>query len=219
MSFNFIAPLYDSLAALMFGHTLKLAGQWCVERVPPHSRVLVLGGGTGTLLPRLLQTNPQRVLYLEASDTMLHMAQQKIGKSSANERIVFRHGTETDLEQGERYDAILLPFVLDLYPESTLTGRLLPCLLEHLTEPGALLICDFDQPKTTWQRLQLWMMIRFFRVVACIDASRLPNWPQVLQQAGLVETQSATLRRGQIRMGSWQRVIPAPAPGTPPATR
>ena len=213
MSFDFIAPLYDRLATLVFGNALTVAQHWCAERVPLHSRVLVLGGGTGALLPRVVAAQPKQVLYLEASAAMLGLAQQRMDKQAGSELLHFRHGTEADLTSGEVFDVIVLPFVLDLYPEITLSRQLLPRLLRALTETGVLVVCDFDQPSAPWQRLQLWIMIRFFRVVAGIGISRLPNWPRVLQRAGLDETQQTVLRHGQLRMGCWQRTTRSPAPG------
>jgi tRNA (cmo5U34)-methyltransferase len=217
MSFDFIAPLYDRLATLVFGNTLTVAQQWCAERVPLHSRVLVLGGGTAALLPRVMAAQPQRVLYLEASAAMLDLARQRMEGSPATELIDFRHGTEADLTAHDVFDVIMLPFVLDLYTEQTLSRQLIPRLIRALAEPGMLLICDFEQPKTRWQRLQLWTMIRFFRVVADLDIRQLPDWPTLLLQIGFVDMEHTFLRNGQVRLGRWHRAIPFPAPGIPPS--
>lgn len=217
MSFDFIASGYDRLARLVFGNTLTMAWQWCARRVPPHSRVLVLGGGTGALLPRVMDAQPQRVLYLEASVKMLRLAQERMGNSADNELLEFRHGTEADLNADEVFDVILLPFVLDLYSEHTLSRQLIPRLLRALTETGMLLVCDFNQPEVYWQRLQLWVMIRFFRVVANIEITQLPNWTTLLQQAELVDIEHAFLRNGQVRMGRWHRATRSPTPGILPS--
>lgn len=219
LSYDTIAPVYDWLAGLVFGSSLRRAQDWCAEQAAPGSRVLVLGGGTGSLLLPLLATKPGSVLYLEASAQMLARAQRRVVNSTDSQRIVFCHGTERDLAEGDTFDLLILPFVLDMYTETTLTTALLPRLQLALGPAGALAVADFDQPHTRWQRLQLWAMIRFFRVVAGIETSRLPQWPQVLQQAGFVEVDRATLRRGQVRMGRWQRVTPSPTPGILPLMR
>ncbi len=217
MSFDFIAPGYDRLAALVFGNTLTTAQQWCAERVPLRSRVLVLGGGTGALLPRVMAAQPQRVLYLEASVKMLRLAQERMVNTADSELLEFRHGTEANLTTGEVFDVITLPFVLDMYTEHTLSRQLIPRLLRALTETGTLLVCDFNQPQGYWQRLQLWVMIRFFRVVANIEITQLPNWPLLLQQVGFVEIEHTFLRNGQVRMGRWHRATVSLTPDTPPS--
>lgn len=219
MSYDTIAPVYDWLAGLVFGSSLRRAQDWCAAQAKPGSRVLVLGGGTGSLLLPLLVAEPASVLYLEASAQMLALAQRRVVNNPESQRIVFQQGTEGDLADGDTFDLIILPFVLDMYTETTLTTALLPRLVRALVPAGALAVADFDQPHTRWQRLQLWAMIRFFRVVAGIETHRLPQWAQVLQQAGFVETDRANLRQGQLRMGRWQRATPSPVPGTPLSTR
>ncbi|MBO0929634.1 class I SAM-dependent methyltransferase [Fibrella aquatilis] len=202
MSFDFIAPVYDRLARLVFGRALRTAHAWCVARIPAGGRVLVLGGGTGHFLPQLLARKPARIVYVEASVAMLRQAQARL--SAQPDNLLFHHGTEATLPTEAPFDLILLPFILDLYPESRLSGQFLPRLRSLLTPGGALLICDFDQPQSRWQRAQLWLMIWFFRAVAQIEITQLPNWPVIIQQAGFVEIERAYLRNGQIRMGVYE---------------
>lgn len=203
MSFDFIAPIYDKLSQLVFGRALLNAQQAAWWQVPPERDVLILGGGTGTLLPRFLHDKrPRRVLYLEASAAMLQRAQQTVAPPSPVE---FRHGTEALLEPTDQFDAILLPFVLDLYPDATLQTQLVPRLLAALRPNGALYISDFGQPRTWPQRAIMTTMLLFFRAVARIPVQRLPDWPTVLTQLGLVEQQSQTFRGGQLRAGRWVR--------------
>ena len=215
MSFDLIAPVYDRLARLVFGNTLDSAQAWCVDGVPAGSCVLVLGGGTGRFLPDLLARKPALIVYVEASAAMLSRAQARFPELPENLR--FQRGTEVSLVADGSFDLILLPFILDLYPDSRLTAQFLPRLLRLLTNEGALLVCDFDRPTAWWQQGQLWLMIRFFRLVAHIEIKKLPNWPAALRQAGFVETERAGLRNGQVRMGAWHRATPVPAPGTPPS--
>lgn len=216
MTFDFIAPLYDRLAQLVFGRALLAAQQAAWGLVPTGGDVLILGGGTGTLLPAFLgDKRPRRLLYLEASAAMLQRAQQRIPPDA---RVEFRHGTEATLRPADQFDAILLPFILDLYPETTLRTQLLPPLLAALRPGGALYICDFDQPRSPWQRFVMTLMVAFFRLVARIPGRRLPDWATVLVQAGFVEQQRQTFRHGQLRAGRWVRAATAVrAPGAPPS--
>ncbi|CCH01157.1 methyltransferase type 12 [Fibrella aestuarina BUZ 2] len=216
MTFDFIAPVYDKLAQLVFGRALLTAQQAAWWQVPAGSDVLILGGGTGTLLPRFLRDKrPQRVLYLEASAAMLQRAQQTAANPS---QVEFRYGTEASLEPTDQFDAILLPFVLDLYPNATLQAQLVPRLLAALRPNGALYISDFGQPRTWQQRAVMAAMLLFFRVVARIPVRHLPDWPAVLTRLGLVEQQSQTFRGGQLRVGRWVRAATVvPGPAAPPS--
>ncbi|MEZ0606992.1 class I SAM-dependent methyltransferase [Fibrella sp. WM1] len=216
MTFDFIAPVYDSLAQLVFGRLLLSAQRAAWWLVPAGGDVLILGGGTGTLLPQFLaDKQPRRLLYLEASAAMLKRAQQHVPEALTVE---FRHGTEASLEPTDQFDAILLPFVLDLYPEPTLQAQLLPRLLAVLRPGGALYVCDFDQPRTWQQRALMGTMITFFRFVAGIPVRRLPNWSAVLTQLGLVAEQPQTFGRGLLRAGRWVRIVTvAPALSAPPS--
>ena len=211
MSFDLIAPVYDWLASLVFGDSLTGAQAYAVSQVATGSRVLVLGGGTGRFLPRLLARHPARIIFVEASAAMLRRAQKQWPVPPHN--LHFQYGAEADVAATDGFDVIFLPFVLDLYTEAVLSAQVLPTLKRLLANEGTLLVCDFDRPKTRWQQLQLWTMIRFFRLVAGIDIHHLPDWPRLLQQAGFREMTQTMFRHGQVRTGEWRRsVIPAQVP-------
>lgn len=202
MTFDLVAPVYDLLARLAFGRSLIRAQQWGIEQVNSGSHVLMLGGGTGATLPGLMARQPAHILYVEASVAMLKRARQRTRPEAP---ITFIHGTETDVAIDEQFDVILLPFVLDLYPIDALQTRMLPRLLKALKPNGQLIVTDFDQPDTYWQRAYMWLMLRFFRLTANISVRQWTNWPNALRQAGLVEQAGRLFRGGQVRSGCWLR--------------
>lgn len=211
MTFDFVAPVYDWLARLVFGQTLLTAQQAAWQPMRSGAGVLVLGGGTGAFLPVLLsQKRPCQLLYVEASVAMLNRA--RFAPDAGG--VEFRHGTETSLRPGESFDYILLPFVLDLYPPDDLRQRLLPRLLAALRPGGALIVTDFDRPQTAWQRGQLRLMIWFFRLTANIPVCTWTDWPQALRDAGLTEQHPRLFRQGQLRAGCWVRSGGAATPAT-----
>lgn len=218
MSFDFVAPVYDGLARLVFGRSLLRAQRAAGRAMNRGADVLVLGGGTGALLPQLLaQKQPRWLLYVEASETMLSRAQARV---ASNSPVEFRHGTETALRPGEQFDYIVLPFVLDLYPPADLHQHLLPRLVAALKPGGALLVTDFDRPRTIGQRLQFALMLLFFRLTARIPVRQWTDWPQALRRAGLSEQHAQLFRSGQVRSGSWVRsATAAPAPAARRAVR
>jgi ubiquinone/menaquinone biosynthesis C-methylase UbiE len=54
-NFDFIAPYYDFLSKLIFGKRLRIAQTSLLSKIPRHQRILLVGGGTGWILPELLQ--------------------------------------------------------------------------------------------------------------------------------------------------------------------
>jgi len=202
MTFDPVAPFYDSLAALAFGRSLVRAQEWGIAQVRSGCRVLILGGGSGVTLPSLLACTPTQVVYVEASAAMLLLAQQRVPPGAP---VTFLLGTEADVPNHESFDYILLPFVLDLYPAVALESGMLPALLRILRPTGQLIVTDFARPVTYWQRAYMWLMLRFFRITTGIPARHWTNWPAALTTLGLVEQRGQSFRRGQVRSGCWAR--------------
>ena len=181
MSFNFVAPIYDLLASLVFGRTLRLAQVALLRHLPQHVSVLLLGGGSGWLLEQVLtQCQPTQVLYLDASERMLALTRHRIRKHPQREVVTLRHGTEATLSANEQFAIILTPFVLDLFPAEILNRQLVPRIHKALAVNGYWLITDFVPTTVWWHRWLTSAMYRFFRLTAGVEARQLPNWSQLL---------------------------------------
>lgn len=186
-NFNWIAPVYDALAFLVFGHKLQQAQRVNLNRVPAQASVLLVGGGTGWLLEQLLANcHTQRIVYLETSSEMIRRANQRIVRKALPGTVEFRVGDETSLADNERFDVIITPFVLDLFTEKTLRSHFIPHLLRVLKPTGSWLVTDFVNPPVWWQKALLWVMIHFFRWTAGIETKQLANWQQCLLDANLL---------------------------------
>ncbi len=211
MSFDLVAPVYDWLARLVFGYQLERAQSvWLDAAEPAGATVLIVGGGTGFLLDALLADptrRPARIVYLEASARMLQQASRRLTHPDRNARpligqVTFRLGDETTLWWGEQFDIVLLPFVLDLYPEAYLREQFIP-RLQAVTYPGGQwLVADFVETPSWRHRLLRWTMFRFFRGLSGIPARQLPDWPQLLTDAGMrvvIQNQSGMVRSVQLQ--------------------
>ncbi|WP_332369451.1 class I SAM-dependent methyltransferase [Spirosoma telluris] len=107
-NFDWIAPVYDTLAFIVFGHRLKQAQVVFLNRIPPTASVLIVGGGSGWLLEQILRKRePKQVVYLETSAQMLALASQRIVRKALVGSVDFRVGDETSLQPDERFDVIL----------------------------------------------------------------------------------------------------------------
>ncbi|GAB3497243.1 hypothetical protein GCM10027341_17320 [Spirosoma knui] len=186
-NFDWIAPVYDALAFVVFGRRLQRAQTVYLNDIPSGLSVLIVGGGSGWLLEQLLvRCKPERVVYLELSGQMVARASRRMLRKALPGTVDFRVGDETALRPDERFDLILTPFLLDLFEESTLQTQLIPRLQESLAPSGRWVVTDFVQPPAWWQKVLLWSMIRFFRLTAGIETRKLANWQNCLQAAGLV---------------------------------
>ena len=202
--FDGIAPFYDALSRLVFGNSLREAQAHWLGSVPKKADILVLGGGSGWLLSRILAVcDPQTVLYIDASPVMISLARTKVNNDS---RVDFRVGTETAIRASDRVHILFTPFVLDLFTEERLQTQILPRLLDCLHNHGYWFCCDFDQPVFWWQRLLLWAQYRFFRTLSHIEAHQLPNWLTLLNSLpSLRQGGSKAFFGKMILSGYWQK--------------
>ncbi|MCR5886909.1 class I SAM-dependent methyltransferase [Hymenobacter sp. J193] len=186
--FDRVAAFYDPLARLVFGRSLQRAQLRALAHLPsgaPH--VLIIGGGTGWVLPELLRRCPgARVLYLEASGQMLQRAQATLHQHCPAHlsQVQFRVGTEAALQPQEQFDAVLTFFFLDLFD----LPRLRPLLarLHQARRAGSpWLLADFAPPRTWWQRGMLRLMYWFFGLTTGISGRQLPPIRAELARLGL----------------------------------
>lgn len=192
--FDRLAPVYTGLTKLVFGNSLDEAQEYFLKILKPADRVLILGGGSGKFLKSLLKLHPHICIdYIDISPRMIALAKQKTG-SSAN--VNFIVGTEQNIPN-THYSVVITNFYLDLFSDKTLKS-IIERIKSHLQPEALWLATDFVSEKW-WRKIMLWVMYRFFRITTGIEARQLPDWPSVLHQAGLVETDSQKFYRGFIK--------------------
>lgn len=204
--FNGIAPLYDTLAFVVFGRQLRQAQTVFLDTIPAGASVLIVGGGTGWLLEQVLtRCQPSRCVYLEASAKMLARATDRMVQNSVTGCVDFRLGTESSLAPDEQFDAILTSFVLDVFSERTLQTQFIPRLRRALKPAGVWLITDFVHTDVWWQKVLLWGMVRFFRLTTGMQARSLANWQLMLVNCGLQRLSYQPRVGGMVSAEVWSR--------------
>jgi ubiquinone/menaquinone biosynthesis C-methylase UbiE len=175
--FDLIAPFYDRLASLVFGRTIRDSQTEFLQALPPRGTVLLIGGGTGWLLQRLLEVRPEiEVWYVEKSARMLELSREKLpSKSQPNVRFI--HGTETDIPEAPLFDGIITPFFLDLFDGERLQ-EVWSRLYKSLKPEGYWLVADFRIPEGSFRfaaRVLVSVMYLFFRICCGIQGRKLPH--------------------------------------------
>ncbi|MBS1488917.1 MAG: class I SAM-dependent methyltransferase [Bacteroidetes bacterium] len=177
--FNRIAPVYDRLATLVYGSSIRKAQVYFLNQIPDNAQVLILGGGSGWILQELFCKKPHvQVCYIEAASAMLAYAKIKADK----QRVQFIHGTENDIPPGELYDVVITNFYLDLFSDESLR-RVLQTIQPQLKKNSMWLATDFVN-QIWWHKLMLKVMYTFFRAVSNIGNNKLPDWNKVMLEMG-----------------------------------
>ncbi|WP_223815860.1 class I SAM-dependent methyltransferase [Adhaeribacter rhizoryzae] len=208
--FDLIAPYYDFLAGLVFGRTLKKAQLTFLDNIPEQARILIIGGGSGWLLPEIFaRTSTCQIVYLEASANMLNQAKQKIKDPAQAACVEFRFGTENNIQPEEEFEVVISFFFLDLFLPAELEN-ITHILFRHLQPGGLWLVTDFVQTHNAglwqiWTKILTQSMYRFFRVVSGISATTLPDWQNILAHYNLAPQKSAYFYHNLIKSVLYQK--------------
>ncbi len=183
--FDRIAGGYDFLARTVFGKSITDCQTHFLSEIPDSCDILILGGGTGWIIEELKdRTKDLRICYVELSGQMISKAKSQ----PASSHVVFIHGSEKDIPKDRMFDVVITNFFLDLFSDDELKTKI-QLIHPFLKDNGIWLVSDFVNQKW-WHRIILWIMYRFFKLTAKIEASTLPRWESVLNAYGFIELKS-----------------------------
>ncbi|MEM6432075.1 MAG: class I SAM-dependent methyltransferase, partial [Deinococcota bacterium] len=149
-----------------------------------------------------------RVTCVDKSAQMLAKVQARLQPTSlVDVNLVQADATQTSFD-ASHYDVIVSLFFLDNFRASTLQA-LIPNLAESLNNQGIWILADFreiTQGSGTWRsRAWLWLMYRFFRLVTDIEADKLTDPTEFLEQTGLNLLEQYSFQNGFIVLETWQQ--------------
>ena len=206
--FDRVAAFYDPLSRLVYGQALLRAQQHALAAgLPPGApHLLVVGGGTGTVLLEILRLRPQTtIVYLEASPLMLSKARTLLHRQhpTAVQQVEFRLGTEKALTGQQVFDGLVTFFFLDLFDPRRL--RQVITQLHAVRRPAApWLLADFAPPQTWWQRGLLSIMYRFFCFTTGISGREMPPILAELARLGLRAGKQKRFFGGMVEASVWR---------------
>ncbi len=198
--FDSVANYYDRLAKLVYGKAIRNAQVCFLHTIPPHAKILILGGGSGEILPALFNVNPGcEIYFVEASQKMIARAKrhEMLGV------VHFIHGTEQNIPE-LTFDCVLTGFYLDLFAELTLR-KIVAHIEAHLGPNAKWIATDFIANKI-WQRVLVKLMYTFFKITTTIETTALPDWQKMLEQRGLRRRNSASFFGDFIHSVVYQKV-------------
>jgi ubiquinone/menaquinone biosynthesis C-methylase UbiE len=148
--FDRITFIYDTLAAVMSFNQINKSQLAFLSQLKTQSTCLILGGGTGLFLQRLLEENKSiQVTYVDASAEMIRCAKKRIVAASDHVARVTFINEPVENFSFETYDVIVCNYFLDLFEQDyveTLIGK----FKESLVPNGMLYVTDFNFPNTKY---------------------------------------------------------------------
>jgi ubiquinone/menaquinone biosynthesis C-methylase UbiE len=193
--YDWLAPYYDDIVGLVYGKEIFDAQIHFFHQIPPHANVLIIGGGTGWILPELFRLKPElKVCYIESSDQMIRLAEKKLQKGT----VEFIHGTENDIEKESFFDVIITNFYLDGFSKKILPTKIMQ-MLQSLAPDGQWIITDFVETGKWKHSFLLWLMHTFLRYIVHHPNRKLVDWQTAYKNAGLRVIEEKTFYQGFIK--------------------
>lgn len=186
--FDRITSFYDVMACVFSFNRINISQLAFLSHLSTQKTALLLGGGTGHFLQKLLEQNKDiHITYVEVSGKMLYYAKKRIKKNKpdALHRVTFVCADVEDLEW-ERYDLIVCNYFLDLF-DNSFVEVLSKKFKDSLTPQGLLYVTDFNIPETNgllkWStETGLKVLYSFFRWTTQLDTKQLPDIEQLLKE-------------------------------------
>ncbi|MTI20624.1 class I SAM-dependent methyltransferase [Fulvivirga sp. RKSG066] len=169
-NFNFIAPVYDFLARLVFFGAIKRSQLALLSELKSCKEVLIVGGGSGWILSALdaLQA-PMKITYLEKSTVMLGMSKNR--RPLKYLKVDFVLGDIQELPK-VIYDGVITNYFLDVLSEVELKTTM--SLIDTQSSANVKWLCTDFKPAQVWyHRPLLSIMFLFFKLTAQIGSKQI----------------------------------------------
>ena len=199
--FDGIAPFYDFLGRLVFGNELLKSQAHYLEEIKAGSKILLIGGGTGKILKEFEKLEiPLSIDYIEKSEKML--LRSKALAPFENLAVNFIQGDHNGIPKTD-YNVIFTAFFLDVFDSDTL-GTVIQKLDQVSGREAIWIVTDFIRTRKHWQRILIYTMYRFFRLLTRMQGRKLLNFETFLAQKGLISVKSKVYFYGMIRTVVYQ---------------
>lgn len=173
-NYDKIANHYDTLSRLVFFKSQVNAQVNQLQYIPKDSSVLIVGGGTGSILEEITKIYPNglKIVYVEISAKMIALSQKRDFK---NNQVEFVNLGIEDFSTDTVFDVVLTPFLFDNFAEQR-AAKVFNLLNASLKKDGLWFLVDFSLNKNNgnwWKWLLLKSMYSFFKLLGIVEANHL----------------------------------------------
>lgn len=198
--YNRLSVGYDLLARVMIGKSVQESQRFGLPLLKDRRKVLILGGGTGWILPDIAKINSTlQIDYVDVSANMIHRTQSRLNNLPLSVRCIC--GTESSIPDAD-YDCVITGFYLDHFNDSQL-----PEVIRHIQgklNGGAYWLATDFCVNNFWQHQYIRSLYLIFGWLTGIDAKQLPAWQQALVMAGGKLQVTKTWKRNWIQTSVYQ---------------
>ncbi len=200
MNYGRVAKSYQFLSRTIFGNALVDAQRKTLANLSYPCDLLMIGGGDGEILKYL--SDFEGILdFVEISEKMTQEAQSKtILPVNWHVQDIFSFKTD------RKYDVIFMPFILDNFTTKQCC-ELIAHLKPMLKIVGQAIIVDFTEKPTLWQKALLFGMYSFFRLIASVKTTKMPDIEQVMAIHNLQKTLETKSFRGFIEVKKYSMTV------------
>lgn len=203
--FDRITFIYDAIARIASFNWINKSQHSFLSVLSSQSTCLILGGGTGYFLQRLLEQNKIiHIVYVDASQKMIEYAHKRIAKKLPDElhRVVFLC-KDVEVFEFNTYDVIVCNYFLDLF-EETYVDRLVGKFKNSLNKEGLLYITDFTIPASNsiikWSTKKgLKILYWFFKWTTSLSNNRLADIESIVLKHNFVRLQNKYFLNGILK--------------------
>jgi ubiquinone/menaquinone biosynthesis C-methylase UbiE len=202
INFDLIAPVYDFLSRLIFGNSIRAGQLHFINKITPDSSILIVGGGTGWYLEKILTTTQcKKIVYVDSSVKMIELSKKKIAAINHSCEIVFINSTIEEISFDYQFDIVVTNFFLDLFEDRLLT-QITKKLYSALKNDGLWLFCDFIKNKNSlhnfWQNILIKITFLFFKLFSNVQNNQLRDYEKYFYGLKMIKEFSHAFYLGMI---------------------
>ena len=182
-NYDRIASTYDRLSRLVFFQAQTNAQKVQLPFIPPGSKILIVGGGTGWILEAIAKVpfSGLNITFVEISANMIALARKV---DAGNNKVFFLQSAIEDQDFEHPFDVVITAFLFDNFGGPR-AEQVFEKLHGTLKNGGLWLFSDFSETSTRpWQSVLLKLMYAFFRQIAQVEANSLFNTAPLFQKHG-----------------------------------
>ncbi|MBS1749070.1 MAG: class I SAM-dependent methyltransferase [Bacteroidetes bacterium] len=207
-NYNSVAGIYDVSSRMVFGKAQQKSQTGLLNWIPPQSRILIVGGGTGWILESITAIYPSGldILYVEASAKMMALSRKR---NFGNNAVTFICNPIESCNFNGLFDIVFTAYLFDNFLRTE--AEVIFQILHQMLRPGGRwLFADFYIDAVhppLWQKLLWYTMFSFFRITCGVQAKKLVDMSGYFKKAEYRLLQEKEYYSGFITGKVYEKII------------